>query len=608
MSKKAEMKNPALSVSRPPEFWVILEGNWAMYLTSILFLAVSAAATAVIPMIGAIAIDTVTEAENNPHVGQVMGLLKRWIGGDAGLRQHFWVAPCAMAALTAVGGIAMFLKSKFSAVCSESIARKLRLMLFEHVSHLPIQVHDQLDTGDLVQRFTSDVDVIRQFLASQVIEIGNVVMLLGVSIPLMYSMHAKLTGCAMALMPVIVIFGYNHFKKIQESYKKLAEAESRITSATQENITGIRTVRAFGRHDYERARFAVHNLSFRDEGVRLQRVVASYWAVSAFTAMTQIGLTLFSGAYWIQQGQLTVGTLFSFLGINALMLWPLRQLGPILTDLGKASIAAARLGEIFRSPREPTAAPIVPLLEEPLKGSVHVRNLSYNYPGGNPVIKDISFEINPGEILAIVGPSGSGKSTLVNVLVGLYPYSSGSIQLDGNELSDLAPDWIRREVGMVTQDPFLFSRSLHDNIRFGSRGSSVPEVTDAAASACIHETILSFKEGYNTMVGERGVTLSGGQRQRLGIARALVKMPRLLVLDDALSALDSETEADLISGLKTRIGVVGIILVAHRLSSVAHATRVLVLEDGRIVQCGSPHELRQREGYFRRWLLSQCGN
>jgi ATP-binding cassette subfamily B protein len=557
------------------------------------------------PLIGSATIDY---AVSTPPAGaappRLVALALRALGGAAGLRGRLWLAPIGMVALSLVGGLFSYLKGWQASLASDGIARRLKDELYDHLNHLPARHHDAADTGDLVQRCTSDVETARQFLATQVMEIGNAAILACAAFPLLLSLDAPMALVSFALILPIVIYGYVYFLKVQHVFKGVDEAEGALTAVIQENLTGIRVVRAFARQDFERAKFAGPNAVYRDRSVRMLRLMSWYWSISDLAALGQVGLVLLVGAGRVARGSLSVGVLFAFLAYLGIMLWPVRQMGRILTDLGKTSVALNRIREILAVAREEDPPPPVGAPAGRLSGAISVRHLRFSHAGtpgdAAGAIDDISFSVSPGETLAILGPSGSGKSTLIHLLLRLYDSTAGSIELDGRELSSLPRKWVRSQIGVVMQEPFLFSKSLRDNLRLGRDDAPDHEIENAARAACIHETILSFDRGYDTLVGERGITLSGGQRQRMAIARAVLKHPPLLVLDDAMSAVDGETEALILQALKERRGRATTLVIAHRLSTLAHADRVIVLDRGRVIQSGTHAQLAAQPGLYRR--------
>jgi ATP-binding cassette subfamily B protein len=576
--------------------WQITLGQRLRYISAILSMALTNLFMFGAPLLGKDAIDVVVEQDFSYATP---GLLEfsQWLGGPTPYLAYLALTAVFTVVLTAIGGVFLYFRGRLAAIASESILRRLRDALYQRLHHLPAAYFDSADTGDLVQRCSSDAETLRVFLSSDVVEIGRAVTLLLCVAPVLFWMDARLAWLSLCLMPFLAIGAYIFFSRVKTIFRITDESEGAMTTTLQENLTGIRVVRAFARQAFETEKFAEKNATFRNNNYDLIRLMGIYWAISDLFAMLQIGLVLFAGALFIMQGSMTVGTMFAFLTLVSIVIWPIRQLGRVLTDSGKAVIALQRINAILNEEEE--SVEVVPD-QDRANGEITIERLNFAYEEGHPVLQDISIHIPRGETVAIVGPPGAGKTTLIRVLLRMYPYQSGSLRLDGNEISAMNRQWLRRQIGVVLQDPFLYSRSIAANLAVGRPNAPIPELIEACQDAAIHSSILSMPKQFDAMVGERGVTLSGGQRQRLALARALLKDPPVLVLDDSLSAVDTGTEQDILAALQRRKGRQTTLIIAHRLSSVMHADRIMVLDEGRLVQLGDHATLAAESGPYRR--------
>jgi ATP-binding cassette subfamily B protein len=565
--------------------WSLTRGDRLRYVSALAAMLAASCLLYLVPLVPVAVIDGLLAPASEPS--RLVGWTLQAMGGSAQVARHPWLPALAILSLTVVAGACTYLRSRWAADASERIVRRLRETLYDHLQRLPCSYFDRAETGDLLQRATSDVETLRVFLNTQAVEIGRATLMLLVPLPLLLATDVRMTVVAMLLMPVITSFSTLFFLRMRKAFEAMDEAEGRMTTTLQENLTGIRVVRAFARQSFEIERFAERNATHRALDMENYRLMAVFWSASDLLAFTQQILVVGAGIWWMQRGELAVGEFFYFLTSVGMFMFPLRQMGRILADLGKATVAVGRIREILDEPtedatREPLSLPEPTLLSPRDRGRIEFDSVSFSYGKGPLVLDRVSFTIEPRTTVAFVGQSGAGKSTLLALLLRLYEPTSGTIRLDGIDLRELDRRTLRRKLGIVMQQPFLFSKTIAGNLRLGQAEATDSELEQAARAACVHDTIARFEQGYGTEVGERGVMLSGGQRQRLALARALLQEPEVLLLDDALSAVDTRTERAILEQLERRRGRQTLILVAHRPSTVAAADRIFLLEGGRV--------------------------
>ena len=497
------------------------------------------------------------------------------------------------------GGFA-FLSGRLAAYSAEGITRRLRNFLYDHIQRLSFAYHSKTATGDLIERVTSDMDAVRSFFNDQAIGVGRIIALFIINFLAILALSWKLALASIVVVPVILVVSLWFFKKVTKAYEAYQEQEAILSTTLQENLTGVRVVKAFARQGYEKDKFEKDNLEKFVRGRRFIRMHSLFWPLSDIACGLQMLVGFVFAAYLVIHGEISVGTYPAYVGLVVWLIWPMRNLGRLVVQTSTGLVSHERLMEIVRQEREPlTDGKIQP--QGPVKGEIVFEDVSFQYEdGSNEVLKNISFSCQAGQAIALLGSTGSGKTTLVNLLPRFHDYTGGHILLDGVELTDYSREFLRHQIGIVEQEPFLFSRSIRENILYGvDRDVPQAEIEKAARAAAVHEVIQSFPDGYNTLVGEKGVTLSGGQKQRIAIARTLLKNPRILILDDSTSSVDTETESEIRETLDQLMENRTTFIIAHRIQSVMHADLILVMDKGIIVQMGRHDELVTQEGMYR---------
>ena len=504
--------------------------------------------------------------------------------------------------LAAVEGGFAFLSGRLAAYTAEGIARRLRDFLFDHIQRLSFSYHAKTPTGDIIERVTSDVDALRRFFSEQAIGVGRIVLLFVINFIALLSLNVELALVSVVVIPLILLVSLWFFKKVTKRYEEYQAQEALLSTTLQENLTGVRVVKAFARQDYEKGKFEKDNWGKYLKGKLLLLMHSLFWPLSDIVLGFQMLFGFVYAAMMAIRGEITVGTYLAYVGLVVWLIWPIRNLGRIIVQTSTGMVSYGRLMEIVKQEREPLFDGIHQPTG-PVRGEVAFENVSFMYSDGeHDVIKNVSFHAKPGQAIALLGSTGSGKTSLVNLLPRFHEYTGGRILIDGVELKDYSREYLRRQIGIVEQEPFLFSRSIRENITYGvGREVTQDEVERAAKAAAVHDVILTFPDGYNTLVGEKGVTLSGGQKQRVTIARTLLKNPRILILDDSTSSVDLETEAEIREALNGLMKNRTTFIIAHRIQSVMIADLILVLDKGEVIQMGTHEELlTQKDGMYRR--------
>jgi len=559
------------------------------YLAAVITLAISAIAKTVTFLLLRFFVDDVmTEAIS---VGSISAALNRTL---------IYVALGFVGLALIEGGFAYF-SGRLAAYTAEGITRRLRNFLFDHIQRLSVSYHSTTSTGDLIERCTSDVDALRRFFSEQAIGVGRIILLFLVNFIALLQLNAKLAWISVIAIPPVLVISVWFFKQVTKRYEEYQEQEAVLSTTLQENLTGVRVVKAFAQQEYEKGKFENDNWEKFRRGRLLLIMHSLFWPLSDIL----LGLQMLGGfvfaAFMVINGEITVGTYLAYAGLVVWLIWPIRNLGRLIVQTSTGMVSYGRLMEITKQVREPLTDGVVQS-DGPVRGEIVFEDVSFMYSDGETdVLKNVSFKVEPGQAIALLGSTGSGKTSLINLLPRFHEYTGGRILLDGVELKEYSREYLRSQIGIVEQEPFLFSRSIRENITYGV-GRDVPEeeIVQAAKAAAVHDVILTFPDGYKTLVGEKGVTLSGGQKQRVTIARTLLKNPRILILDDSTSSVDTETEAEIRAALKRLMEERTTFIIAHRIQSLMNADLILVLDKGEVVQMGTHKELvRQKDGIYR---------
>ncbi len=574
-----DLKN-ALSSNRLQGLWRLMTGFRLAYVAATACLGMAALSRTAVFMLLRYFVDHVLGQQGRQNVASQIAL--------------------AFVGLALIQGLFTFWSGTLAARTAEGVTRRLRNYLFDHIQRLSFTYHDQTATGELIERSTSDVDAVRRFLADHAIGAGRIVTLFVVNFVALLRLHVPLALLATIVVPVLVVLSLVFFRRVSRVYEEMQEQEAVLSTTLQENLTGMRVVRAFARQQFEREKFERDNWEKFVRSRRFLQMHAQYWPISDLLCGAQMLACVSVGARLAMNGSISVGTYVAYAVLVIWIIWPMRNLGRMIVEMSSGLVSYQRVAEVIAVQREELiAGDYLPASD--VQGQFVFEDVGFQYPSGHQALHGISFRCQPGQAIALLGSTGSGKTTLVNLLPRFYDYTSGTLTLDGVELNRYPRQYLREQIGIVEQEPFLFARSIRENMTYGvHRPVSEEEIEAAARAAAIWDDIMEFPNRYDTVVGERGVMLSGGQKQRVAIARTLLKDPRILILDDSTSSVDVETEHSIRQALQRLIEGRTTFIIAHRIQSVMDADLILVFNEGWIVQKGTHSELMQEDGMYRR--------
>ena len=582
-----------------------LEGSKLLFVLSILSSALMTLVDMLNPQIIRGTIDNAIGGKESQFPEWVNSIVED-LGGFSHIGQNLWIPALAIACLGLIRVAAQFGTTMLNTAGSEVLVKHMRDTLFSHISRLPYAWHMKNSTGDIIQRCTTDVDRMRTFVAEQLTTVFRITILIAMSLYFMFSMNVKMAIIATVPIPIILAYSVIFRKEMHTGFKECDENEGLVSNIVQENLTGVRVVRAFANEKLEKERFKKQNDYYCSLWVHMGHVIGKFFSIQDILCGLQILLVTVFGAVLAVKGEMTSGEYVAFVSYNGMLSFPIRRLGRMLSEMAKAGVSLDRLAYIMDSEEEhdrPGAA------DYDMTGDIRFEDITFCYEEGHDILKDINIEIPAGSTLGILGGTGSGKSTLMLLLDKLYdiPEGRGRITIGGVDIRDIRTQHLRKNIAMVLQEPYLFSKSLKDNIGIANEHLQLKDIERAAEAACLTEAIEGFTEGYDTFVGERGVTLSGGQKQRTAIARALTQDAPIMILDDSLSAVDNKTDARIRASLEERFGTATIIIISHRITTLSKADKVVVLDKGRITEQGTPEELKTAGGIYQKIYEIQLG-
>lgn len=578
--------------------WHFLRGSKAYFIIAIVCISLMNLLALIVPRVISYTVDTLITGKESDLPAFIVDAIDS-IGGPAYIREHLYLIAVFLMVIGALSALCNYLYRYYNNKGAETLVETMRNEIFAHIARLPFSWHTKNQTGDIIQRCTSDVDAVKNFVSGQLTEVFRVVLMVAFSLYFMFTINVKLALIAVILIPINIAYSAYGHKRMGKIFEEADVEEGKLSAVVQENLTGVRVVRAFGRELFEKERFEKQNHDYWKMWIRMDWVLAWFWAIGTLLLSLQTMIVVVLGAVFAVRGEMLAGEYIAFFSYNIMLTWPIRLLGRLISGLSRSEIATDRIRYIMNSEPEKDEGK---KLKPEMTGDIVFNNVSFAYDESKEIVKDVSFRIKGGTTVGILGGTGSGKSTLMHLLNRLYelPKDNGSITISGVDIKDIEVGYLRENVGMVLQEPYLFSRTLAENIALGGTNAEIEDIKEAAGTASLLETIENFKEGFETTVGERGVTLSGGQKQRTAIARMLIGKSPIMVFDDSLSAVDAETDAKIRKGLLEKGKNSTVIIISHRITTLMAADNILVLDKGRLVESGTHDELIKNTGIYRK--------
>lgn len=580
----------------------LTKGHRLKYLAILVILLFAVALSLVTSYMSKIVIDCfsydangVADIYNQELLGPIGSLLVSMFGGPDWIMNNKWILAVAVVAFGLSLAAANIGRGLLRASIESDVSAGIRLKLFYHIERLPYEFLKKHNNGDLLQTCIRDEHVLRNFVVREFVGLCYTVDMMVLSFVILTTINWKIALCSIAILPLLFIYSFFMVQKVRKRYRITDDSEAVVTGKIEETINSIRVVKAYNNEIHEIKEFDKDLDDYSKKFVHWRKLSSFFFSSSDIFVFAEIVVTALLSAYLCFIGEITIGTLVISVTYTSMVVWPVRDCAMTLSDLARAVVSIDRMNEILDTPLEDIDSGLKPKIN----GEIVFKNACFKFKDGDEdCLKNINLTIKPKMTVAIMGKTGSGKSTMSLLLTRLYDYDKGSIKIDGVELKDISRKYIRENVATVLQEPFLFSRTIYQNLTIAKENASIEKVSRSTKIADIHDSIMSFKEGYETKVGERGITLSGGQKQRLAMARTILNDAPIIILDDSLSAVDAETDNKIRSALKNRAQQSTTLIITHRVNTAKDADLIVVLDKGKIEEIGTHQQLIEQKGFY----------